>query len=65
MAREFDNGSGKAVGEATVIKAYFGVIPGNTNMEFMSELRKLTPEAKTELAVGAAEKLGWKDVTIS
>lgn len=61
MAKSFDNGSGKSVGEAVVIKAYFGVRPGDTTAEFMGELRKLTPEDKTELAVGAAKELKWPE----
>ncbi len=65
MPLEFDNGGGKPVGEAVVIKAYFGMRPGDRMQEFMGELRVLTPEAKSELAAGAAKELGWKNVTIS
>jgi hypothetical protein len=51
--------NGKVTSEASAIKAYFGMKPEQKLQDFMAELKELTPESKTELAIGAAEKLGW------
>ena len=42
----------------TVIREYFGSRPGESLKDFAAELRALTPEDKTELAIGAAQNLG-------
>lgn len=46
--------------EAASIMEYFGRKEGQTLQEFMGEIRALSPESKTELAVGAAKELGWE-----
>lgn len=51
--------TGKEVSEAAVIKSYFGMRPAQTVGEFMTEIKALTPESKTELALGAAKELGY------
>lgn len=51
--------TGKEVQESTAIKAYFGMRPGDTLSGFMSEVKSLSVESKTELAQGAAKELGW------
>lgn len=48
--------------EAAAIQAYFGRQPGQSLSDFMKEIKELSPEGKTELAVGAAKELGWKVV---
>ena len=40
------------------IKEYFGLLPGETNGQFVVELKALSPESKRELAEGAARELG-------
>ena len=40
------------------IKTFFGMRPHETLVEFMGELKALTPEDKQELAEGAAKELG-------
>lgn len=40
------------------IKEYFGFLPGETAGQFVAELKALSPEAKRELAEGAARELG-------
>jgi hypothetical protein len=40
------------------IKQYFGMLPGQTMVQFLAELKALTPEEKLELARGAAKELG-------
>ena len=59
MAAQIKNAEGKDTTEAAAIMAYFGRHPGQTLSDFMTEIKALTPEAKTELAIGATEKLGW------
>lgn len=51
--------TGKEVSEAGVLKTYFGMHPGQTVSEFMKEVKELTTESKTELAVAAAKELGY------
>lgn len=51
--------SGKSVSEAAAIRSYFGMRPGDKLADFMAEVKKLSPESKTELAIGAAQKLGY------
>lgn len=58
MATIKDN-TGTVKSEAATLKTYFGAHPGQTLSEFMTECKALTPESKTELAIGAAKELGW------
>lgn len=51
--------NGKEISEAGAIKAYFGKKDEQNLSMFMDELKQLTPEAKTKLAIGAAKELGW------
>jgi hypothetical protein len=51
--------NGKVVSEAAVIKSYFGMKPEQSLQGFMAEIKELSPESKTELAIGAAQNLGW------
>ena len=57
MAKITDN-TGKEVSEGSVVMAYFRK-PGQSATEFFTELKALTPEDKTELAIGAAKELGY------
>jgi hypothetical protein len=49
----------KEVSEAATLKQYFGLNPNQTLTDYMTDIRKLTPVEKTELAHGAAKELGW------
>ena len=40
------------------IKAYFGLLPGQTLSQFAAELKALSEDEKDELAAGAARELG-------
>jgi len=51
--------TGTVKSEAAALRQYFGLNPGQTLSEFMTEIKALTPDGKTELAQGAALKLGW------
>lgn len=51
--------TGKTESEAAVIRSYFGFQPGQNLTGFMAEIKALTPEDKTELALGAAAQLGY------
>ena len=53
------NNERKECSEASAIMAYFGRHPGQKLTEFMDEIKQLSPESKTELAIGAAKELGW------
>jgi len=53
-----ENQMPEAVSELKALKTYFGYKPGDGLKEFSAELRALTAEEKTELAVGAAKNLG-------
>lgn len=59
MPKSFIKPDGSLVGEAVVIKEYFGQKEGQNATDFMRELRALDEASKTELAIGAAEKLGY------
>ena len=48
----------KKMKPTAAIKTYFELLPGQTLQEFAVELRALSPEAKLELAQGAARNLG-------
>lgn len=50
--------TGAEVSEAKCISAFFRQ-PSETVMDMHRQIRELTPESKTELAVGAAKELGW------
>ncbi len=56
MARIIGNDA-KEISEAGVIRQYFGMQPNQKLAEFMAEVKQLTPEGKTELALGAAKEL--------
>lgn len=51
--------NGKVVSEASALNAYFGRKEGQSLQDFMNEIKALSPESKTELAIGAAQNLGW------
>ena len=51
--------NGKQISEISAIMAYFGRKPGQSLSEFNDEVKKLSPESKTELAIGAAKELGY------
>lgn len=51
---------GSSVSQAMALKEYFGLKPEQNVMDFARELKELTPEAKTELAMAAAKELGVK-----
>ena len=53
------NLAGEPRSEVQVLKEYFGLAPEQKLGEFMTEVKALTPEAKTELALGAAKELGY------
>lgn len=45
--------------EIQVLKEYFGLKPEQKLQDFMAECKALTPEAKQELAIGAAKEFGY------
>ena len=53
---------GNAIGEAGMIRKYFGMQEGQTLTEFGAELKELKPADKTELADGAAKEMGYQVV---
>lgn len=53
------NKDGQVKAELVVLKEYFGFQPGQSIAGFNEEVKKLSPESKTELAVGAAKELGY------
>lgn len=48
------------VSETVAINRYFGKLPGETNTQFLAELKALSLEDKHYLACGAAKELGLK-----
>lgn len=58
MAKQYVGNDGKPVGELTVLSTYFRR-KEETLSEFSAQCKALTPEAKSELAAGAAKELGW------
>lgn len=48
----------KAKGQLTVIREYFGVLPGQKISDFAAECKALSEAEKLELAQGAARNLG-------
>jgi len=65
MAKIIKDNNGKEVSEAVVLSNvlsdYFGLQPDQTITiaDFMAKLKQLTPESKTELALGAAKELNY------
>ncbi len=59
--RDPSDASGKVFGELTAIAKYFRK-PDESLHEFQEQCKKLSPEDKTELAVGAAQMLGYEVV---
>lgn len=59
MPKQFKDGDGKVVGEVAVIARYFRR-QEETLGDMSAQIKVLTPEAKTELAVGAAKELGFE-----
>lgn len=52
------NHEGKEVGQLTVLAAYFRK-SDETISQFSEQCKKLSPQDKEELALGAAKELGW------
>lgn len=48
----------KKPGKIGMIKEYFGFRPGDTAKDFMEEIKALSQDERTELAIGAAENMG-------
>lgn len=59
MPKVIKNAAGEVRSEVQVLKEYFGMKPEQKLQDFMAECKQLTPEAKTELAEGAAKELGY------
>jgi hypothetical protein len=58
------DGTGKAVSETAALAKYFRT-GSETLSDFTAQVRALSPEAKTELATGAAQNLGWQVVQVA
>lgn len=41
-----------------ILKEFFGLLPGQTNMDFLQEIKALSTEERAELAALAAKELG-------
>lgn len=50
--------TGKVTSESAAIGRYFRQ-PTESVSDIMNQIKQLTPESKTELAIGAAKELGW------
>jgi len=61
MTKLFKNNEGNTVGEAVALMKYFRH-EGQSITAFNEEVKRLTPESKTELAVGAAKEMGWSEI---
>ena len=59
--KQYKDNDGKIVGELTCIARYFRKAD-ETMSDFQAQCKILTPEAKQELAVGAAKELGYTEV---
>ena len=59
MPIQITNLAGEIRSEVQVLREYFGMKPDQKLQDFMNECKALTPEAKTELATGAAKELGY------
>jgi hypothetical protein len=59
MAKIITDKEGNTHSEAVTLMTYFR-LPGQSARDFQSELQPLSPDAKTELALGAANAMGWK-----
>ena len=53
------NQAGETKTGLVVLKEYFGMQPGQTISGFNEEVKKLSPESKEELVIGAAKELGY------
>lgn len=42
----------------TILKEFFGLKEGQTNMDFLQEIKQLSAEERQELALAACEQLG-------
>ena len=60
MPKEFIDETGKRTSEAAALMRYFRKAD-ETLQDFMTQVKALTPDAKTELAVGAAKELCWAE----
>ena len=58
MAQIITDKEGNTHSEAVTLLTYFR-LPNQSARDFQSELEGLSPDAKTELATGAAKELGW------
>lgn len=56
---QITNQAGEVKSGMVVLKNYFGMKEGQTLNEFNEEVKKLTPEDKEELVIGAAKELGY------
>jgi len=50
---------GQTRSEAVTLATFFR-LPNESARDFQCELQALSPDAKTELAIGTAKELGWK-----
>ena len=56
---QIKNAAGEIKSSIVVLKNYFGQKEGQTLNEFNEEVKRLTPEDKEELVIGAAKELGY------
>lgn len=59
--KQFKKHDGSIVGETSAMAAYFRK-PDESMQVFSEQLKKLSAEDKTELAMGAAKEMGWMEV---
>ena len=52
--------AGNLKAKTSVMKEYFGLLPGQTLQAFANELKQLSDDEKLELARGCAKNLGLK-----
>lgn len=58
MSKIIRDETGTIKGESVTLMRYFKPADQSASA-FNEELKQLTPESKTELALGAAKELGW------
>lgn len=46
-----------------LLKKFFGLLPGQNNMDFLKEVKALSPEERKELADAAAKELGVEHIS--
>ncbi len=63
MTQIKDN-TGKIISEIATLSKYFRQESETLTM-VAAQVKQLTPEAKTELAIGAAKELGWTVETVA